>query len=134
MTTTPDRKSGLPGGEGNRPGRTTRKRGKAGSVTSKAHGNERRTLSSVAPLAQVGVSARAFPIVGIGASAGGLEALEEFFKHLPADAGMAYVVVTHQLSGQPSLLPELLRKCALMPVVEAGDNLPISWHRLTAWF
>src|SRR5262245_61786784 len=37
-----------------------------------------------------------FPIVGIGASAGGLEALEEFFERMPADPGMAFVVVTHQ--------------------------------------
>ncbi len=40
------------------------------------------------------------PIVGIGASAGGVEALEQFFKAVPADNGMAFVVVTH-LSPQP---------------------------------
>lgn len=37
-----------------------------------------------------------FPIVGMGASAGGLEALQEFFTHMPADSGIAFVVVTHQ--------------------------------------
>ncbi len=66
-----------------------------------------------------------FPIVGLGASAGGLEALEEFFKHTPPDSGMAFVVVTHQHPGHTSLLPELLRKCAPMPVVETSDNLPV---------
>ena len=67
----------------------------------------------------------AFPIVGLGASAGGLEALEEFFKHTPPDNGMAFVVVTHQHPGHTSLLPELLRKCAAMTVTEAGDNLRV---------
>ncbi|MBN2808595.1 MAG: hypothetical protein JXR80_03790, partial [Deltaproteobacteria bacterium] len=37
----------------------------------------------------------AFPIVGIGASAGGLEAFEEFFKHMPEDSGLAFVLVAH---------------------------------------
>jgi len=36
-----------------------------------------------------------FPIVGIGASAGGLEAIEQFLKHVPVDSGMAYIVVQH---------------------------------------
>src|SRR5437870_947267 len=68
---------------------------------------------------------KAFPIVALGASAGGLEALEEFFKHVPRDSGMAFVVVTHQHPGHTSLLPELLRKCAVMPVTEASDNLRV---------
>ncbi|MDZ7386170.1 MAG: chemotaxis protein CheB [candidate division KSB1 bacterium] len=59
-----------------------------------------------------------FPIVGIGASAGGLEALEEFFEHLPPDSGMAFVIVTHQPLDRVSLLPELLRKRTAMPVQE----------------
>jgi len=40
-----------------------------------------------------------FPIVGIGASAGGLEALQEFFGHMPSDSGMGFVVVTHHTPG-----------------------------------
>ena len=54
--------------------------------------------------------ARGFPIVGIGASAGGLEALDELFAEMPADTGMAFVVITHQHPGHTSLLPELLSK------------------------
>ena len=71
------------------------------------------------------LSGKSFPIVGLGASAGGLEALEEFFKHAPSDSGMAFVVVTHQHPGHTSLLPELLRKSTAMPVAEAGDNLRV---------
>src|SRR5688500_16324668 len=48
-----------------------------------------------------------FPIVGIGASAGGLEALEAFFTHMPPDSGMAFVVITHQPPQHVSLLPDL---------------------------
>ena len=66
-----------------------------------------------------------FFIVGIGASAGGLEALEAFFSAMPADSGMAFVVVTHQHAGQPSMLAELLGRKTAMPVV-AGRRRPSS--------
>ena len=65
---------------------------------------------------------RGFPIVGIGASAGGLEALDELLQNMPADTGMAFVVLTHQHPGHTSLLPELLGKETEMPVVEAADG------------
>jgi two-component system, chemotaxis family, CheB/CheR fusion protein len=71
------------------------------------------------------VRAARFPVVGIGASAGGLEALQEFFQHLPADSGMAFVVVTHQHPGHVSLLPSLLSKATSIPVVEAHDGLRV---------
>jgi chemotaxis response regulator CheB len=51
-----------------------------------------------------------FPVVVIGASAGGLAAMEPLFEHLPPDCGMAFVVVTHQSSDHSSFLPELLAK------------------------
>ncbi|MEJ2726559.1 MAG: CheR family methyltransferase [Deltaproteobacteria bacterium] len=57
-----------------------------------------------------------FPIVGIGASAGGLQALEAFFDALPADSGLAFVVITHTDPEHESLLPELLKKKAKIPV------------------
>ena len=57
-------------------------------------------------------------VVGLGASAGGLEALEEFFAELPADPGMSFVVITHQTPGSVSLLPELLARHCKMPVAK----------------
>jgi len=66
-----------------------------------------------------------FLIVGIGASAGGLEAMEEFFHHIPPSSGMAFVVVSHQPAGHVSLLPGLLGTCTAMPVVEATDGITI---------
>jgi two-component system CheB/CheR fusion protein len=58
-------------------------------------------------------------VVGIGASADGLEALEELLDHLAPDTGMSFVVVTHQHPGHVSLLPELLGRDTAMPVAEA---------------
>jgi len=66
-----------------------------------------------------------FPIVGIGASAGGYEALSAFFSTMPADSGLAFVVVTHQSPDHANLLPELLAKHTSMTVVEASDNIKI---------
>ncbi len=66
-----------------------------------------------------------FPIVGIGASAGGLEALQEFFGHTPAETGVGFVVVTHQHPGHVSLLPNLLAKSTSMPVLEAEDGTEV---------
>jgi len=56
-------------------------------------------------------------IVGLGASAGGLEALEQFFRHMPAKNGMSFVVIQHQDPAQPSLLPEILQRFTKMSVV-----------------
>lgn len=69
-----------------------------------------------------GTSGLGFPVVGIGASAGGLESL---LDHMPADTGMAFVAVTHQHPGHTSLLPELLSRDTEMPVVEASDGVKI---------
>ena len=65
------------------------------------------------------------PVVGIGCSAGGLDALEKFFSHTPADTGMAYVVVQHLAPAYVSALPELLQRATSMTVVEAGDGVGI---------
>ncbi len=64
----------------------------------------------------------AFPIVGLGASAGGLEALKAFFSHSTAHSGMAYIVVVHLSSDKPSLMPELLQRVTPMPVAAAEDG------------
>lgn len=64
-------------------------------------------------------------IVGIGASAGGLVALEEFFRNMPCNTGMAFLVVQHLDPTQKALLPELLQRYTEMPVQEAGQNMPV---------
>ena len=71
-----------------------------------------------------------FFVVGIGASAGGLEALEAFFRNMPTDNGMAFVVVTHQPAHHTSLLPEILGKGTAMPVLQAADGMPVEPNRV----
>ncbi|MEY3462126.1 MAG: hypothetical protein RLZZ03_1779, partial [Pseudomonadota bacterium] len=65
------------------------------------------------------------PIVGIGASAGGLEALEQFFSHVPARSGLAYVVVQHMDPVKESLLASLLQRVSTLPVVQVSDRTPV---------
>lgn len=64
-------------------------------------------------------------VVGIGASAGGLEALQEFFKNVPIDSGMAYVVVQHLSPDYKSLMNELLARYTEMPIKIIIDGIKI---------
>ena len=66
-----------------------------------------------------------FPVVGIGASAGGIEALEAFFRPLPASCGMAFVVVTHLNPNHHSLLATVVARFTDMPVRNAEDGAVI---------
>ena len=66
-----------------------------------------------------------FPIVGLGASAGGLEALEQFFRAVPAGIGMAFVVVQHLDPSHPSILAEILQRSCLLPVLEVQDQMQV---------
>ena len=65
------------------------------------------------------------PVVGIGASAGGLKALRELLGELPSDTGMAFVLIQHLSSDKESSLPEILAKTTAMPVrtAEEGQRL-----------
>lgn len=63
-----------------------------------------------------------FPIVGIGASAGGLEALAQFLENVPAKSGMAYVIVQHLDPTQKGMMPELLQRATAMKVVQVADR------------
>jgi two-component system CheB/CheR fusion protein len=62
-------------------------------------------------------------VVGVGASAGGLEALRQLFAHLPDDTGMAFVVIQHLDPDRPSMLTNVLAGDVRMPVVEVADGM-----------
>lgn len=64
-----------------------------------------------------------FPVLGIGASAGGLEALEQFLKNVPEISGIAYVVVQHLDPTQKGMLPELLQRNTRMKVFQVSDGM-----------
>lgn len=80
--------------------------------------NTRKSKSSQSDLSQ-------FPIVGIGASAGGLEALELFFGNMPKDSGMAFVVIQHLDPNHAGIMPELLQRITPMKVFQASDSLKV---------
>ena len=66
-------------------------------------------------------------VVGIGASAGGLEALSAFFDTLPPDTGMTFVIVTHLSPNHESILDELLQRHTAMPVIQVpADEVAIA--------
>src|SRR5262245_61071376 len=64
-------------------------------------------------------------VAGIGASAGGITALQSFFQALPADPNLALVVVQHLSRGRPSALTQLVGKWCALPVLDAKDGLRI---------
>jgi Chemotaxis response regulator containing a CheY-like receiver domain and a methylesterase domain len=66
-----------------------------------------------------------FPIVGIGASAGGLEALEQFLGNVPENSGMAYIVVQHLDPTHKGMLPELLQRISKMKVFQVKDRMVV---------
>jgi two-component system CheB/CheR fusion protein len=65
------------------------------------------------------------PIVGLGSSAGGLDALTKFFGAMPADSGIVFVIVAHLDPTHASLMAELLGRCTTMPVVQVEADTPV---------
>ena len=79
------------------------------------------------------ISVRAPPkqlIVGIGASAGGLDAFKTFFTHMPPVSGMAFVLVQHLSPDYKSMLADLLAKATTMIVAEAENNMAVAANRV----
>src|SRR6266542_2298705 len=76
------------------------------------------------------VEPSAFPVVGIGASAGGLEAFRSLFAGLPATTGIAFVVIQHLSPEHTSMLTSALVRLTKMPVVEVTEGMPLVPDRL----
>jgi two-component system CheB/CheR fusion protein len=62
------------------------------------------------------------PVCGIGASAGGVEALQQFFRTIPVDLGLAYVVIVHLAPDRKSELPSIIARWTTMPVEQVADH------------
>jgi two-component system CheB/CheR fusion protein len=71
-----------------------------------------------------------FPIVALGASAGGLEAFEQFFHTVPADSGLAFVLIQHLDPSHASILTEILQRGSAIPVLEAADQITVEPNRV----
>ncbi len=93
-----------------------------GTPTGSEPGHDAETKSSPA--------SKSFSIVGIGASAGGLEALELFLKNVPPDCGLGFVVVHHLDPDQKSLLAGILQHVTDMQVVQITDRMPVEPGRV----
>jgi two-component system, chemotaxis family, CheB/CheR fusion protein len=65
-------------------------------------------------------------VVAIGASAGGLEALEQFFSNMKEGSGMAFVVIQHLDPNYKGMMPDLIRKMTKMNVIQVSDRLKVS--------
>src|SRR3954470_8945241 len=86
--------------------------------------NEKPTASPAA------VASEGVPIVALGASAGGLAALQVFFDHIPADSGLAFIVVVHLSPAHDSHLAELLQPHAAIPVTQVAKSVSLEPNQI----
>ena len=82
-------------------------------------GQTARSKTSAAP------ASAGFPIVGLGASAGGLEALDQFLGRVPKQSGMAFVIVQHLDPTHKGIMSELLQRSTSMRVIQVRDRTPV---------
>ncbi|RJQ43349.1 MAG: PAS domain-containing protein [Nitrospiraceae bacterium] len=108
----------------------TKKRAVKKSIIRKKPGEVKQT--KITPSAPITINAsdqkslnRNFFIAGIGASAGGLEAFQDFFTHMPPDSGMAFVLVPHLDPTHKSIIGEILKKYTEMKIIQAEDGLKV---------
>ena len=88
-------------------------------------GNNNKTMTKSKNNKEPILSTNLFPVVGIGASAGGLAAFKKLLKAIPEDSGMAYILVQHLDPAHDSILTELLQKVTKIPVQEITDNVHV---------
>jgi len=72
-----------------------------------------------------GSKSKSFPIIGIGGSAGSFTSFEKFFTHLPADSGMAFVIILHLDPQHKGQVAELFKNYTAMPIIEAHDGVEV---------
>lgn len=82
--------------------------------------------STVQPAIETSLPEKPLYYVGIGASAGGLEALQDFFKFMPRDTGMAFIVIQHLSPDYRSMMDELLARHTAMAIHIAEDGMPVA--------
>ncbi len=73
---------------------------------------------------------KSFPVVGIGGSAGGMEAFSQMLEHLPNDLGMAYIYIQHLSPNHESFLAQILQRKTKMPVETVKDNMSLQKNQV----
>ena len=118
-------------------GRTRKTGGPSAETDVRRAGSQPRTTNAKSPAIKGAAGggpqktgAELFPIVGIGASAGGLEALTELLRAMPDDPGIAVVYIQHMAPTHESMLPRLLAKATSMPVLEVTDGMKVQANHL----
>ena len=92
----------------------------------KPHSSSKSKKSNpLSPVETEHIADKILPVVGIGASAGGLEALEKFFSNMPFDSGMAFVIVMHFNPTSKSMMVDILKRHTKMEVYQAVDGIKI---------
>jgi two-component system, chemotaxis family, CheB/CheR fusion protein len=81
-------------------------------------------------VADISSSENSFYVVGIGSSAGGLDALEKFFGSMPENTGMAFIVVSHLDPHHVSIMPELIQKSTKMKIFQAQDGMKVEPNKV----
>ncbi len=114
--------AGVPGGE-------VPEHADPADIETPPDGADGESASEGAPVPAVAEARKKVPIVAIGASAGGLEALQAFFSKVPPDSGIGFVVITHVRPGRQSILPELLENVASIPVSASEDAVKVEPNR-----
>ena len=116
-------RAGKPASSKARPNKdATNQPGKKASQKSKSARNELPVAAPKSGKAPGAPSGGRFPLLGLGASAGGLEALQQFFAAMPPDSGMAFLVVVHLDPDHVSILPDLIQRQTAMVVQAASDQ------------
>ena len=83
--------------------------------------NKKRDSNKQAPFEKI----TEFPIVGIGASAGGLEAFKDLLESLPVDTGLGFVIIQHLAASQESMLTDILSRFTKMQVFQVEDGMHV---------
>src|SRR5471032_3160541 len=83
---------------------------------------QKKSVPPIRPETSASPASATFPIVGIGASAGGLEALDQFLGRVPTGSGMAFVIVQHLDPTRKGIMPELLQRVTDMKVIQVKDR------------
>jgi two-component system CheB/CheR fusion protein len=107
---------------------TEKGKGLAKKATGSRDAGQRRkkkALSGIEIIRPVKSDRDDFYIAGIGASAGGLEAFQEFFTHMPSDSGMSFVLVPHLDPAHKSIIGDILKKYTEMNILHAEDRIKV---------
>src|SRR5262245_31682180 len=100
------------------------------SQRKKNHNNSKAKTREMVSAEKQGPPPQEFPIVAVGASAGGLEAFEQLLTGIPGNIGMAFVLIPHLAPKHESIMSELLSKYSKLPVTQAIDGTPVRSNRV----